>query len=113
MNRDQRTSDQDIPKLKIPKLGEAMGWLSCIDTTNLNLPQKCFNGEYRLCKSEIRTNVKCQFGERCHNKHDHFHELSRDKQKAMVKLIDKKSKMEFVGINEGLLAEICEEIKKE
>jgi hypothetical protein len=110
--RERRKSTSNDTK-RFKTTGDAEeGWLEC-DKPNLNLPKKVYNKDKRMCKSHLRTDTVCQFGDRCNACHDHFTDLSRAEQKSIVKMVDKDDKLKFVGIAEELLKELREEIAKE
>jgi len=111
-DKDRRNGIRDDRKGgKLPNKGSSEGWIKC-KNNNLSLPGLCFNKDYKLCKSNVRDDEKCLWGEKCNNDHSHFAGLTRDRQKSMVTSVDKNDTQEFVGVDEKLLAELRDEIKK-
>jgi hypothetical protein len=85
------------------------GWIKC-DKPNLNLPKKVYNQDTCMCKSHMKMDSDCHFGENFNNCHNHFNDLTRNQQKSIVKMVDKDNKVNFVGIDGALLKELREEI---
>ena len=113
IDKDRRNNNCDDRRSgKLSNNGSSEGWIKC-KNNNLSLPGLCFNKDYKLCKSNVRDNEKCHWGDKCNNDHSHFAGLTRDRQKAMVKSVDRNNTQEFVGVDDKLLAELREEVKKE
>ena len=90
---------------KSARNGNTIGWIKC-DGPNLSLPTELFNKDYKLCKTNARDGVFCQFGGSCKKDHSWLAKLENTKQKAIVNSVDADDKLSFINVDEKLLTEI-------
>ena len=97
----------DKSSSKRQKTGDKKGYIKC-DTgiTDLNLPKPLHNKSYKLCKSNVRDDTICTFGEDCIFDHSSPMELEDDMAKVLVNYVDNTEGLSFVNVPEDWLKRI-------
>ncbi len=81
------------------------GFLECTEP-NFSIPKECHNKDFTLCKSAIKNDHECPYGDRCKFDHCDFEDLNQGQQKAMVTHVDSTPSLSFVNIDAALLNKI-------
>ena len=82
-----------------------IGWIKC-KGSNLSLPTELFNKDYKLCKTNARDGVFCQFGGSCKKVYSWLAKLDKTKQKAIVNSVDADDTLSFINVDENLITKI-------